>query len=139
MTNKTKLIAFGTLLAGAIAAALLVFATGPGSVGEPVDAHDAAPPSAVAPIAEDGGEPSTAASGAGPDQAIARREATPTATTGTLLVTVRWSGGEPAPGIAVSFRTATRGLPVVTLERAISDDEGRIRADGLPAGPLPND
>ena len=133
MTNKTKLIAFGVVLVGLSLAALFVLA----ETHDGVRGTDGAMRQTLDPRAMKGGQgPGSPELESEPDAVVTREQVSPTATTGSLLVTVRWPQGDPAPGIAVSFRTDTRGLSFTILERAVSDERGQIRADGLPAGAL---
>ena len=132
MRNKTKLIAFGTVLAALVVVALLVLSEDPGDVRAPGSPLRQASESLVAEGAQ--AEEATVQESRPETDVVTREKMSVTETTGSLLVTVRWSEGNPAPGIAVALRTATRGLPYGYFEREVSDDQGQIRLDDLPAG-----
>jgi RNA polymerase sigma-70 factor (ECF subfamily) len=56
--------------------------------------------------------------------------------TGSLLVRVTWSDGEPAAGVSVGISSSPLGLAQRGVARAASDASGMARAEGLPAGPV---
>lgn len=134
MTNRTKLIAFGTVLAALVVVALLVLSQDPGDLRAPSSPLQ----QASEPLVAEGAQAVEATvQESRPDiDVVTREEISPTVTIGSLLVTVRWSQGDPAPGIAISFWRETSGLYRAVLEREVSDQRGEIRVDGLPAGTL---
>jgi len=56
--------------------------------------------------------------------------------TGSLLVRVTWSDGDPAAGVSVGIWSSPSGLAQRGVARAASDASGIARAEGLPAGPV---